>query len=285
MRIVVIGANGQLGSELCEEFRLSGNSVIGFNHSQLEISDLEASNLVLKDINPDLVINTAAMHNVELCEKNPVLAFKVNSLGARNLAILSNDLDFVLFHISTDYVFDGIKRSPYQETDAPFPLNVYGSTKLSGEYYIRVIAEKHFILRTSALYGKYQCRAKSGLNFVTLMLKLSKERDEIRVIDDEIVSPTWTKVLARQINVLSHSTNFGLYHATSQGFCSWYEFAVKIFAIAKQRVNVIVADPNEFPAKVLRPKYSVLENYNLSTLGLNTMPHWEDGLRQYLSIA
>jgi dTDP-4-dehydrorhamnose reductase len=192
-------------------------------------------------------------------------------LGARNLALVTHGLGIPLVHISTDYVFDGAKREPYTESDEAIPLNVYGNTKLAGEAFIRAIAPKHFILRTSALYGRSPCRAKGGLNFVELMLKLAKERPVLKVVNDETVSPTSTLELARQIVFLSRTDHFGMYHATAEGSCTWYEFAQEIFDMAGVEANLTIASPHEFPTKVPRPKYSVLENERLKALGLNRL--------------
>ena len=185
-------------------------------------------------------------------------------------------------HVSTDYVFDGGKGSPYVEEDNPRPLNAYGISKLAGEHFVRSTTDKHFVLRTSALYGKSPCRAKGGLNFIELMLKLAKERDELRVVDSEVVTPTSTAELAQQIVELSRSDCYGLYHATAEGRCSWYEFAREIFALTGTSVRLNVAAPGEFPAKVARPSYSVLENRALKNRGLNTFKPWQDGLQKYL---
>jgi dTDP-4-dehydrorhamnose reductase len=230
-----------------------------------------------------LVVNTAAMHNVESCEREPAKAYTVNAIGARNLAVATLELDAMLVHVSTDYVFDGSKSEPHIETDPVVPLNVYGNTKLAGELFIRATTERHFILRTSALYGKNPCRAKGGRNFVDLMLKLAGEREEISVVADEVVSPTYTMELAKQIVVLSRTNEFGVYHATAEGSCTWYEFAKRIFELTNSKVILQVAAPNQFPAKVRRPKYSVLENHMLKTLGVNSFHNWEDGLRSYLA--
>ena len=235
-----------------------------------------------RKIGPDLVINTAAMHNVEECELNPSKAFEVNGLGPLNLARLSEELNFVLVHISTDYVFDGGKMSPYVELDLPLPLNVYGNTKLSGEYFVRTMAPRHFVVRVSGLFGRAPCRAKGGRNFVTSMLKLARERDEVRVRDDEVLSPTYTRDVASHVVKLAATEAFGLYHLGAQGQCSWYEFAKSIFDFAKVGVNLNVASPGEFPTKIKRPRYSVLENAGIASLGLEPMLPWQDGLRRYL---
>jgi dTDP-4-dehydrorhamnose reductase len=186
--------------------------------------------------------------------------------------------------VSTDYVFDGSKTQPYVEGDPAIPLNVYGNTKLAGEAFIQAVWRKHFILRTSALYGRSPCRAKGGRNFVELMLKLASERDEVRVVNDEFVSPTSTAELAKQIALISRTECYGLFHATSEGSCSWYEFARMIFEMADVRVNLKIAAADEFPMKVPRPKYSVLENARLKRESLNSFQGWEESLRAYLSV-
>jgi dTDP-4-dehydrorhamnose reductase len=285
MTVVVIGANGQLGTDVVAAFQAVGESAVGLNHADLDISSLEWTRHTLDSLRPSVVVNTAAMHHVENCEKEPVRAHEVNALGARNLSIVTRDLGAKLLHFSTDYVFDGSKRSPYVESDAPAPLNVYGSTKLTGERFIRETAEKYFIVRTSALYGKNPCRAKGGRNFVELMLKLARERDELRVVNDEVVSPTSTAELAKQIVELCRSDHYGLYHATAEGNCSWFEFAAAIFAITNTKVNLRVANPGEFPAKVPRPKYSVLENEELKRHSLNAFGSWQAGLTDYLTLS
>lgn len=283
MTVAIIGANGQLGADVLSAFQKQSEGAVGLSHSDLEISCLESARSVFGQLRPSIVVNTAAMHHVENCEKDPRRAYEVNALGARNLAIAARELGAKLVHVSTDYVFDGSKQSPYVETELPAPLNVYGNTKLAGEAFVRAMTEKHFIVRTSALYGNNPCRAKGGKNFVDLMLTLAGERDEIRVVDDEVVSPTSTESLANQIVELSRTEHYGLYHGTAEGCCSWHEFARTIFEIANLRVNLKIAGANEFPAKVPRPKYSVLENGNLKKLGLNCLLSWQDGLTRYLA--
>ena len=282
MKIAVIGANGQLGTDVCAALNKAGHEVFEVNHAQTDVADLKSLQNKLGDIKPGVVVNTAAMHNVEACEEDPAKAFAVNGIGARNLAQSANELGYILVHISTDYVFDGSKMAPYTEQDCPGPLNVYGNTKLAGEYFVQSIAQKYFILRVSGIYGKNPCRAKGGLNFVALMLKLAKERDEIRVVDDEFLTPTYTVDIANQIVRLMDSDAYGLYHVTAQDSCSWYQFAAKIFDISGTEIKLNIADPGEFPAKVPRPNYSVLKNKALQSNGFDIMPHWTDGLKRYL---
>jgi dTDP-4-dehydrorhamnose reductase len=283
MKIAVIGGDGQLGKDVVCAFASNNDEVHALTHSDIELSSIDSVSRCLRELRPQVLVNTAAMHHVEKCEHEPAKAFAVNGLGARNLSLAARDVGAVLMHVSTDYVFDGAKGVPYEEQDAPRPLNVYGNTKLAGEYFVRSMVGKHFVLRTSALYGKSPCRAKGGLNFIELMLKLAKERDEVRVVDSEFITPTPTKELARQIIMLSRSDAYGLYHATAEGSCSWYEFAREIFALTDTKVKLQVAGPSEFPAKVARPNYSVLENQALKSQGLNAFEPWQIGLRQYLS--
>jgi dTDP-4-dehydrorhamnose reductase len=283
MKVSVIGANGQLGADVCHEFARIGADVHALSHSDIEIGSLDSVGQVLGSIKPQVIVNTAAMHHVENCENEPLKAYEVNALGPRNLALVGRQIGAVLIHISTDYVFDGCKKEPYLEADPALPLNVYGNTKLAGEAFIQAANDKYFILRTSALYGRNPCRAKRGGNFVELMLRLAGERNELKVVNDEVVSPTSTAELAKQIVLLSQTDSFGMYHATAEGSCTWYEFAKKIFDLTSVKTNLIVASPNDFPSKVPRPKYSVLENRGLKALGLNSFQTWDEGLRVYLA--
>ncbi len=283
MKVAVAGANGQLGADVAAAFRERGDTVVPLTHEDMELSSLESVRNCLGGSGVEVVVNTAAMHHVERCEADPERAWLVNGLGARNLAEVTRGSGATLVHVSTDYVFDGTKGQPYVETDAPLPLNVYGNTKLAGEYFVRTLNPRHFVLRTSGLYGTNPCRAKGGRNFVDLMLKLGQERGKVRVVDSEFVSPTSTAELARQIVVVSSSEAFGLYHATAEGSCSWYEFAKEIFSLAGMMVQVEVASPSEFLAKVPRPLYSVLENKRLKENRLNVFRPWQTALAEYLT--
>ncbi len=285
MKVAVVGSNGQLGADIAWFFAGLGDAVASFTHSDIELSSLASVRSCLGGSNAEFVVNTAAMHHVEKCEQDPERAFAVNAVGVRNLALVTREMGAVLAHISTDYVFDGSKSEPYVEEDAALPLNVYGNSKLAGEGFARTLNPKHFVLRTSAIYGKHPCRAKGGQNFVELMLRLGREKGSVRVIDDERVSPTSTISLARQIATLSKSKDYGLYHATAEGNCSWYQFAKEIFAAAKLPVQVEIANSSEFPAKVPRPHYSVLENRRLKLAGLNIFEPWEAGLAEYLCVS
>lgn len=277
---MVIGANGQLGSDIVKV--LPSEDVIPLTHKDIEIAEERSIRSALETYKPDVVINTAAYHRVRDCEKNDLESFRVNSMGARNLAIACKKSKAILVHISTDYVFDGEKKEPYIESDSPRPLNVYGISKLAGEYYIRYLLPKHFIIRTSGLYGSARCRAKGG-NFIDLMLRLAKEGDEIEVVSDEILTPTYTLGLARKIGDLIQTDYFGLYHITNNGSCSWYEFAKKIFEFFNLKVNLKAVSIERFPSVVKRPPYSVLRNYALERIGMNDMRKWDEALEAFLS--
>ena len=283
MKVAVLGANGQLGSDVVAAFRAAGDEVAALTHDEVEVSSSQSVRQALSQIRPEVVVNTAALHHVEKCEAEPAAAFAVNSLGARHAAEAAEAQGAKILYISTDYVFDGAKQRPYTEDDLPMPLNVYGATKLAGEYFVRNSSSRHFVVRTSAIYGLHPCRGKGGLNFVELMLKLAGEREEVRVVDDEFVSPTPTAQIADQLVVLSRTSDYGLYHASTEGSCSWYEFARTIFDLSGVKTRLERARPGEFPAKVRRPRYSVLENAALKRRSLNRFGPWRGGLQDYLA--
>jgi dTDP-4-dehydrorhamnose reductase len=283
MKVAILGANGQLGADVAAAFLAEGDEVAALTHGDVEVSSLDLVRKSLESIRPDLVVNTAAFHNVERCEDEPASAFAVNAIGARNIAQVTDSLKAKVLHISTDYVFDGLKSTPYTEDDPPRPLNAYGNSKLAGEYFVRCVNPRHFVVRVSGIYGEHPCRAKAGFNFVEMMLKLSREREELRVVDDQRVTPTPTVEIARQLTILSKTANYGIYHATSEGSCSWYEFARAIFDLTGTKVRLERAQPGDFPTKARRPKNSVLENAALKSKSLNLFNHWREGLETYLA--
>jgi dTDP-4-dehydrorhamnose reductase len=279
MKVAIIGANGQLGTDLLRSF--SSHDVYPLNHSDLEVTDIDQVNKVLKRIMPDVVINTSAYHNVPVCEQNPDSAFAINGKGVLNLARVSSDIHARLVHFSTDYVFDGRKGQPYLETDPCGPLNVYGATKLAGEHFALSYLQRSYVIRISGIYGKAPCRAKGG-NFVTTMLRLAKEKPEVRVVNDEILTPTPTSAIAENTLRLVATDEFGLYHMSCEGQCSWYEFAKTIWEALNLATPLYPASVKDFPVTVKRPFYSVLENANLNRIALNNMPDWKDGLARFL---
>ncbi len=282
MIAAVIGGNGQLGTDVVAELEAAGYDAVSLTHADIEIGDAESVQRVIPPLGASLVINTAAMHNVEACEQSPEQAFRVNGLGARNLARATAQNGAILVHISTDYVFGGERRTPYVESDSPRPVNTYGITKLAGEHYALANNPRSAIVRVSALYGSNQCRAKSSDNFVKLMLRLGAERGSVKVVADEFVSPSYTSDVARQIVGIAESGATGIFHATSQGQVSWNEFAKAIFEESGAAVKVEEASSSDFSAKVARPAYSVLDNAALRALGLDRMPPWRDALKRYV---
>ncbi|MFI5253195.1 MAG: dTDP-4-dehydrorhamnose reductase [Bacteroidota bacterium] len=280
MKVAVIGGNGQLGVDILAAFK--DVETLSLTHEDIEISDVDHVVSVLGGIKPSLVINTAAYHKVDDCEKNPDRSYEINSRGALNLAKTSESIGFELVHISTDYVFDGLKRKPYLESDRPNPLNVYAVTKLAGEYFVSSYATKHYIVRSSGLYGHNKCRAK-GRNFIDTMMTAAKERPEVRVVQDEVLTPTYTYHLALQIRELVKTGAYGLYHATNNGECSWYEFAKAIFEFAGLSPNLKPTTVKDFPSPIKRPSYSVLQNAGLQSLNIDKMPHWRESLAHYFN--
>lgn len=282
MKIAIIGANGQLGTDLVEV--LSGaHEIIGLNHADIEITDIDSVNNTLSSVKPDIVLNTAAYHIVPEAEKFPDRAFQINGTAVLNLAKICQEKKIRLLHYSTDYVFDGAKQKPYTEDDRPNPLNVYANTKLSGEYFALNYCDQAYVVRVSGIYGKVPCRAKGG-NFVTTMLKLAKEKPEVRVVNDEILTPTPTYHIARNTAALINTDAFGLYHMSCEGAVSWYEFARTIWDTLKLQTPLYPASVNDFPLVVKRPFYSVMENSRLNQLKINQMPDWKEALIDFLKL-
>lgn len=284
---LVTGANGQLGADVCEAFAGRGWTVAPLTHAELDLATAPADAVAaaVRAVGPTVVVNCAAYTNVDRAEDERELAFAVNATAARHLAAAAHQAGAAIIHVSTDYVFDGARRTPYVETDEARPLQVYGDSKLWGERYVAEAAPRHAIVRSSGLYGTRPCRGKGGANFVQTMLRLAAERDELRVVSDEIVTPTWTRDLAVQLERVADAGATGLFHATPQGEVSWYEFAATIFAIAGLRIRVVPIPAAEYPSKARRPPYSVLDNARLREAGLDVMPDWKVGLRNYLEAA
>ena len=280
MKILLIGADGQLGVDLAKV--LSKEELISLTISDLDITKKEPVFEILKKYKPAIVINTAAFNDTKLAEEEPYKAFDVNVLGVKYLADACKSIDATLVHISTDYVFDGKSKKPYTEEDLPSPLNAYGISKLAGEGCVKPGLEKYFIIRTSGLYGTAGCLGKGGTNFVENMLKRAQEDKPIKIVTDEILTPTYSLDLAHKIAELIKTKHYGLYHITNNGQCSWYEFAKEIFKLAGIKIEIKPALSKEFKSKIERPKYSVLTNANLQKLGLDDLRPWNKALEAYL---
>lgn len=283
-KVALIGANGQLGTDIMKVFTEDKFfALIPLTHQDIEISDANSIKKVLDQISPHIVINTASYNKVDEAESNPQKAFLINGLANKYLGQYCQGKNIVFTYISTDYVFGADKKreKPYKEFDCPGPINAYGISKLAGEYFTSYSSSKYFIIRSSGLFGISGSKGKGG-NFIELMLSLAKEKGHVRVVNDQIVSPTYTLDLAKQILKLMKTDAFGLYHATSRGECSWYSFAKKIFAQTNTDVNLEAISSAKFSAPAKRAHFSVLKNENLKKLGIDVMRSWEEGLQDYL---
>jgi dTDP-4-dehydrorhamnose reductase len=280
MKVLLIGANGQLGSDLLKVFQAAGDTVVPVTHAQVDVCSEDRVSEIMAEAKPDVVVSTAAFHKVEECEKKPALAFQVNGTGAMNLAVACQRSGAVLAHFSTDYVFDGKKNAAYEETDLPSPLNVYGVSKVVGEHLIAAYADRYFVIRTCGLYGLAGSSGKGG-NFVETMLKKAMAGDALRVVDDQVLTPTYTADLAEATRKLILSGNYGLYHISSEGQCSWYEFTRYILECAGLDARLSPVKSSEFASPVKRPANSVLSKAKLRGLGLS-IPSWKDALPRYL---
>jgi dTDP-4-dehydrorhamnose reductase len=278
MKIAVIGADGQLGTDLLKH----NPSLIPLTLKDLDICNLDQCRKVFSEIKPEVVINTAAYHHVDDCEDHADLALKVNVIGPRNLAIVCKELNIELVHISTDYVFAGDKMAPYSEDEQPKPQSTYGVSKLAGEQMVQYLLPKHYIVRTCGLYGTAGCLGKGGTNFVEGMVKRAKSGQALKVVNDEFVGPTYTYDLAQKLLEIIKLKSYGLYHITNSGVCSWYDFAKKIFDLMGLKVDLSPTTGAEFKAKAKRPSYSVLAHQHLKLLGIDNLRSWDLALKAYL---
>jgi dTDP-4-dehydrorhamnose reductase len=279
MKIVVIGANGQLGTDLMKAFQRD-HEVMGLTHKEVEVTDPN-SFAILRDQHPDVIINTAAFHKVDQCEDEPLKAFSVNALGARNIAVLSKEMEAITVYISTDYVFDGAKTEPYTEDDFPVPVNTYGISKLAGELYT-MQNPKHYIFRVASLFGVAGASGKGG-NFVETIIGKAQKKEPISVVDDMWMSPTYTLDAAKIIKaVLESKMPFGAYHATNAGYCTWFQFSQEIFKVLGLKPALTSIKTEQLQMKAKRPKFSALKSVKLPEYGVHPR-NWRQALRDYLT--
>ncbi|EXX85484.1 dTDP-4-dehydrorhamnose reductase [Paenibacillus darwinianus] len=276
MKILITGASGQLGRELVLLTGPTDVEIVGFGRDRLDITNLDSCRSVLAEQRPDAIIHCAAYTAVDQAESEPDAAFRVNASGSRNLAVAAEEIGARLCYVSTDYVFDGKGMAPYNEYDAPNPQTVYGKSKLAGEELVRTLCSRYFIVRTSWVYGKY------GHNFVKTMLKLGGERDSLKVVSDQVGSPTYTLDLAEFLVRLVQTERYGTYHASNTGTCSWYEFAQAIFEESGMTTAVEPCSTSDFPRPAPRPAYSVMDHSALRSNGFEPLRHWREALRHYL---
>lgn len=273
MRVIVTGADGQLGTDL--RHALGGHEVYPVDIEELDITDFAAVQRAVDKVHPELIIHAAAYTDVDGAELNPDLAYKVNAVGAQNLSVAAERFGSAILYVSTDFVFDGEKDTPYTEFDSPNPLSVYGASKLAGEGYIRSLTNRHYICRTAWLYGRH------GHNFVKTMLKLGEEKGAVSVVDDQIGSPTSASDLAEKLVEIGTSGRFGTYHTTNLGQVSWYGFAKKIFELAGLPVDLTPIASDDMPRPARRPALSVLRSFNLELQDMAPMRPWEEALADY----
>ena len=275
-KIIVTGCNGQLGRAI--NLELQSNPEIEFVNTdvaELDITNIDKVMELAREVKPYAIINCAAHTGVDACETDVDNAYRINAIGPRNLSIAATETGAKMVHISTDYVFDGMGNKPYLEFDKPNPQGVYGATKLVGENMVKEFADRYFILRTAWLYG-------DGKNFVKTMLRLSETNDMVRVVGDQVGSPTSTKELSGAIAHLLFTENYGLFHATCEGSCSWAQFTEEIFRLAGKSTKVNAITTAEYGAPAPRPAYSILENYMLKLTSDYMFADWHDAIAEYI---
>ena len=275
MKVLVTGVNGQLGHDIVEECQKRNIEAIGVDVEEMDITDAHKVNEVITETKPDAVIHCAAWTAVDKAEDEVEACRKVNYEGTRNIVDICERLDLPLMYFSTDYVFDGQGEEPWNEYDERHPLNVYGQTKYEGELEVERL-KKYFTIRISWVFGI------NGGNFIKTMLRLGKERKEVSVVNDQIGSPTYTYDLARLCVDMIQTKEYGTYHATNEGICSWYEFACEIFKQANMDVIVHPVDSSQFPTRAVRPKNSRMNKTELDKHGFTRLPSWQDALERYL---
>lgn len=275
-RIIITGCNGQLGRAVNKLY--AGNvayELVNTDVGELDITDVDQVMAFVREVKPYAIINCAAHTAVDACETEVDLAYRINAIGPRNLSIAATETDAKMIHISTDYVFDGKGSRPYREFDPVGPQGVYGASKLAGENFVKDFADKYFIIRTAWLYG-------DGKNFVKTMLRLSETHDKVKVVRDQVGSPTSADELAKAIAYLLPTENYGLFHGTCEGDCSWSEFAQEIFSLAGKKTEVEAITTEEYGAAASRPAYSILENYMFKLTSDFMFEDWHDAIARYI---
>lgn len=276
MKVLVTGVKGQLGYDVVNELTRRGHIAIGTDIEEMDITDKESVSNVIKGSAPDAVIHCAAYTAVDAAEDNVDLCRKINAEGTQNIANVCKELDIKMIYISTDYVFDGEGERPWEPDDERTPLNVYGQTKYEGELAVQNTLDKYFIVRIAWVFGV------NGKNFIKTMLNLGKTRDSLTVVNDQFGSPTYTFDLARLLVDMVETDKYGIYHATNEGICTWYEFACEIFRQTGLNVKVSPVLASEYPAKAKRPSNSRMSKEKLTANGFEKLPSWQDALSRYL---
>ena len=281
MRVAIFGSGGQLGVELASEFATRGYEVSGLERASVDITDPAQVERTLAQIDPAIVINSAAYNQVDVAEREPQPAFIANGLAVRNLAMACRQLDTQLVHFSTDYVFDGTAGRAYTEEDRPRPLGAYGVSKLAGELYAQAYLEQPLVIRTCGVFGPGGLRTARG-NFIETMLRLASAKRPIRVVEDHVASPTYAPLLAARAADLVEHKQRGLFHVGGGTPISWFEFAATIFRVAGLSPELQPTNEREYRTAARRPKYSALSNAKMERCGIDPMPPLEKAVEMYL---
>lgn len=274
--ILVTGSTGQLGSDVVKELLKRGYSTLSPNRSEFNLCSEDSIRNYILNSNCEAIVHCAAYTQVDKAEDEKDLCIKINATATKHIAKCAKILDIPMIYISTDYVFDGTKDGKYTENDETNPINIYGESKLAGEKYVQEILDKYYIVRTSWVFNI------NGKNFIETMLRLSKANNQLSIVNDQIGSPTYTKDLSRLLVDMLETSKYGLYHATNEGYCSWYEFADTIFKLANINIDIKAINSNEYASRAKRPLNSKLSKDKLIEYGFKPLPHWEDALKDYL---
>ena len=277
MKVLVTGADGQLGHDVVKVLQEQNINVIACNRGILDITDESACYTIIQQHMPEIIVHCAAYTAVDQAEQNVVEAYRVNAAGTRNITVAAEQIGAKLIYMSTDYVFDGFTTSPYHEYDNTNPLSVYGKSKRAGEVLVQTLSSRYFIVRTSWVFGL------QGNNFVKTMIKLAAERKELNVVHDQIGSPTYTLDLAHFISLLMNTERYGIYHVSNDGSCSWYEFACEIMRLIGKEITIMPCTTEDFPRPAPRPKHSTMASYSLQYNQFSILPHWKDALVRFLA--
>ena len=278
MKVLVTGVKGQLGYDVVKELEKRHHQAIGVDREEMDLMNNEAIRSFIMTLKPEAIIHCAAYTAVDKAEEEVEACYQINAESVKVIAECSKELDIKMIYISTDYVFDGTKEGEYVETDIPNPINVYGASKLKGEQYVQELLEKYYIVRTSWVFGI------NGNNFIKTMRRLGLERDELNVIHDQVGSPTYTADLAPLLVDMIETDKYGVYHATNEEFCSWYEFANEIFEKSKIEVKVSPISTDKYPTLAKRPLNSRLNKHKLAQAGFKPLPNWQESLDHYIHL-
>ena len=278
MKVLVTGVKGQLGYDVVKDLEKRGHQPIGVDRDEMDLMDNEAIRTFIMNLKPEAIIHCAAYTAVDKAEEEAETCYQINAESVKVISECAKELDVKLIYISTDYVFDGTKEGEYVETDLPNPINVYGASKLKGEQYVQTLLEKYYIVRISWVFGV------NGNNFIKTMRRLGSERDELNIINDQVGSPTYTADLAPLLVDMMETDKYGIYHATNEETCSWYEFANEIFKQSRIEVKTNPITTDQYPTAAKRPMNSRMSKAKLKANGFNLLPTWQEALAHYLKL-